>query len=89
MNIIDHGRPFYDLQQCVPTGKLTEIRRNSGRIVKACAEIRDHNKITFSEKLDIDGGENLILIQCSDEDQPQILEQLIWKIERMMVEHEQ
>ena len=86
---VGHGRPFYDLQQCVPTGKLTEIRRNSGRIVKACAEIRDHNKITFSEKLDIDGGENLILIQCSDEDQPQILEQLIWKIERMMVEHEQ
>jgi len=81
---VGHGRPFYDLQQCVPTGKLTEIRRNSGRIVKACAEIRDNNKITFSEKLDIDGGENLILIQCSDEDQPQILEQLIWKIERMM-----
>ncbi len=78
---VGHGRPFYDLQQCVPTGKLTEIRRNSGRIVKACAEIRDHNKITFSEKLDIDGGENLILIQCSDEDQPQILEQLIAKID--------
>jgi len=31
----------------------------------------------------------LILIQCSDEDQPAILEQLIWKIERMMVEHGQ
>jgi len=78
---VGHGRPFFDLQQCVPTGKLTEIRRNSGRIVKACAEIRDHNKITFSEKLDIDGGENLILIQCSDEDQSQILEQLIAKID--------
>jgi exodeoxyribonuclease V alpha subunit len=78
---VGHGRPFYDLQQVIPTGKLTEIRRNSGRIVKACAEIRDHNRITFSEKLDIDGGENLILIQCSDEDQPQILEQLIAKID--------
>jgi len=78
---VGHGRPFFDLQQCVPTGKLTEIRRNSGRIVKACAEIRDRNSITFSEKLDIDGGENLILIQCSDEDQPQILEQLIAKID--------
>jgi len=32
-------------------------------------------------------GENLILIQCSDEEQPQILEQLIWKIERMMVNY--
>jgi hypothetical protein len=81
---VGHGRPFFDLQQCVPTGKLTEIRRNSGRIVKACAEIRDHNRITFSEKLDLknnDDPENLILIQCSDEDQPQILEQLIAKID--------
>lgn len=78
---VGHGRPFFDLQQVIPTGKLTEIRRNSGRIVKACAEIRDRNSITFSEKLDIDNGENLILIQCSDEDQPQILEQLIAKID--------
>ena len=78
---VGHGRPFFDLQQVIPTGKLTEIRRNSGRIVKACAEIRDRNTITFSEKLDIEGGENLVLIQCSDEDQPQILEQLIAKID--------
>lgn len=78
---VGHGRPFFDLQSCVLTGKLTEIRRNSGRIVKACAEIRDRNSITFSEKLDIDNGENLILIQCDDESQPQILEQLIAKID--------
>lgn len=80
---VGHGRPFFDLQQCVPTGKLTEIRRNSGRIVQACAEIRDRNSITFSPKLDLDCDvpENLILIQCSDEDQPQILEQLIAKID--------
>jgi exodeoxyribonuclease V alpha subunit len=80
---VGHGRPFFDLQQVVPTGKLTEIRRNSGRIVQACAEIRDHNTITFSEKmiLDCEEPENLILIQCKDEDQPQILEQLIAKID--------
>ena len=80
---VGHGRPFFDLQQVIPTGKLTEIRRNSGRIVQACAEIRDRNTITFSEKLDLDSKEpeNLILIQCSDEDQPQILEQLIAKID--------
>lgn len=80
---VGHGRPFFDLQQVIPTGKLTEIRRNSGRIVKACAEIRDRNTITFSKKLDLDSKEpeNLILIQCSDEDQPQILEQLIAKID--------
>ena len=80
---VGHGRPFFDLQQVIPTGKLTEIHRNSGRIVKACAEIRDHNRITFSEKLELTSKdpENLVLIQCSDEDQPQILEQLIAKID--------
>jgi len=76
---VGHGRPFFDLQQCIPTGKLTEIRRNSGRIVKACAEIRDHITITFSPKLDIENGENLVLIQCDDESQPGVMEQLIAK----------
>jgi exodeoxyribonuclease V alpha subunit len=80
---VGHGRPFFDLQQCVPTGKLTDIRRNSGRIVKACAEIRDHRKITFSPKMSIENGENLVLIQCDDESQPQVLEQLIAKIETL------
>ena len=78
------GAPFRDLQQCVPTGKLTEIRRNSGRIVKACAEIRDKKTISFSPKLSIENGENMVLIQCDDESQPGILEQLIAKIEGMM-----
>ncbi len=32
---VGHGRPFYDLQKCIPTGHLSEIRRNSGRIVQA------------------------------------------------------
>jgi len=78
---VGHGRPFFDLQQVVPTGQLTEIRRNSGRIVKACAEIRDHRTITFSPKLDIANGENLVLIQCDDESQPAILEQLLAKLD--------
>lgn len=78
---VGHGRPFFDLQQVIPTGKLTEIRRNSGRIVQACAEIRDKQTITFSPKMDLEAGENLILIQCGDEDQPQVLEQLIAKLD--------
>jgi exodeoxyribonuclease V alpha subunit len=78
---VGHGRPFLDLQQCVPTGRLTEIRRNSGRIVKACAEIRDRNTITFSEKMDLENGENLILIAADDESQARVLEQLIEKLD--------
>jgi len=78
---VGHGRPFFDLQQCVPTGKLTEIRRNSGRIVKACAEIRDNRTITFSPKMSLENGENLCLIQCDDESQAGVLEQLIAKLD--------
>jgi len=74
---VGHGRPFYDLQKCVPVGRLTEIRRNSGRIVKSCAEIRDHQKITFSPKLDLQAGENLPLIQTAESDQVQAMENLI------------
>jgi len=83
---VGHGRPFFDLQQVVPTGKLTEIRRNSGRIVKSCAEIRDHKTITFSPKFDLsdpENHENLVLIQCEDESQTGVLEQLIAKIDSM------
>jgi len=77
---VGHGRPFYDLQRCIPVGHLTEIRRNSGRIVKSCAEIRDHQRITFSPKLDLDGGENMPLIQVAEDDQVQAMETLITKL---------
>lgn len=72
---VGHGKPFCDLQQCVPTGHLTEIRRNSGRIVQSCAEIRDQQKISFSAK--VEGEENLGLVECNDDDQVVSLENLI------------
>lgn len=37
---VGHGKPFLDLMSRVPTGHLTEIRRNSGDIVATCATIR-------------------------------------------------
>jgi exodeoxyribonuclease V alpha subunit len=64
---VGHGRPFLDLQSIVPTGYLTEIRRNSGRIVQACAEIRDHRRFDCSQKLDLEAGENMVLIPTDDE----------------------
>ncbi len=79
---VGHGRPFFDLQQCIPTGKLTEIMRNSGRIVKACAEIRDHQRFTPSPALSLP-EENCPLIQVTDEDQVQAMENMIAKIDLM------
>jgi len=68
---VGHGAPLRDLIAAgVPTGTLTEIRRNSGRIVRACAEIRDLHRISVGNKLNIEAGENLALIECeTPEDQ--------------------
>jgi exodeoxyribonuclease V alpha subunit len=78
---VGHGRPFQDLQQLIPTGHLTEIRRNSGRIVQACAEIRDHQKFVPSKSLNIDAGENMPLIELdSPEQQLTAVENLIRRI---------
>lgn len=78
---VGHGKPFYDLQQCVPTGHLTEIRRNSGRIVQACAEIRDSGRVTFSLSLDLP-LENLPLVEVADEDQVQMLQNILIQLDQ-------
>jgi len=60
---VGHGAPLRDLIAAgVPTGILTEIRRNSGDIVKACHEIRAGKKFKVSPKLDPGSGENLRLL---------------------------
>jgi exodeoxyribonuclease V alpha subunit len=70
---VGHGRPFSDLQKIVPTGRLTEIRRNSGRIVQTCAEIRDHRKFSAAVTMDLPNGENLVLYECSEPDAADVM----------------
>lgn len=66
---VGHGAPLRDLINAnVPTGSLTEIRRNSGRIVQACAEIRDHGRLTPSPTLDPERGENLFVLPANSGD---------------------
>lgn len=78
---VGQGKPFLDMQEIVPTGRLTEIRRNSGRIVRACAEMRDRKTFTPSEKFDIDAGENLAFIQVDDpQEQIETVERLLQSI---------
>lgn len=60
------GAPLRDqIAGGVPCGHLKEIRRNAGRIVRACAEMRDNHVYTPSPGgLDLDAGENLVHVQC-------------------------
>jgi len=67
---VGHGAPQRDsISAGIPTGTLTEIRRNSGRIVRACAEIRDHRRFACSPKIDLEAGENLGLITRTTADE--------------------
>jgi len=60
---VGHGAPLRDLIAAgVPTGELTEVMRNSGRIVGACHEIRAGKRFVVSSQLDIAAGENLRLL---------------------------
>jgi len=68
---VGHGAPLRDLIAAgLPRGHLKEIRRNAGRIVRACAEIRDHQRCTFSPdlKLDAEPPENLVLVESDNPD---------------------
>lgn len=66
---IGHGAPLRDMiASGIPHGTLTEIRRNSGRIVQACSEILDTGTFTCGKKFDLDSGENLVCISNGNPD---------------------
>lgn len=70
---VGHGAPLRDVIEAgMPTGILTEIRRNSGRIVQACKEIRDKRRFDPSPELNITEGENLVILEpaaCDTQDE--------------------
>ncbi len=69
---VGHGRPFYDLSAAgVPCGVLTEIQRNSGTIVRACAAIREGRRIETDDTIDLDcvPPKNLYLAEASSQDE--------------------
>lgn len=48
-------------------GELTEIRRNAGMIVTACRDIKAGKPFSSADKIDLESGANLKLLQARDE----------------------
>lgn len=68
---VGHGAPFRDfISAGVPSGHLSEIHRNAGRIVRTCSEIRQApHRFNVSPALDLDSGENLVVAAASGGEQ--------------------
>lgn len=67
---VGHGAPLRDLIAAgIPYAELTEVRRNSGRIVQACHAIRKQETWNPSGSIDLTTGENLELLHCVKPDQ--------------------
>lgn len=79
---VGHGAPLRDLIVAgVPVGDLREIRRNSGAIVQACADIRDGKRWQTCDTLDPDAGANLKLLPASDG--PAAVERIVEAVKRI------
>lgn len=57
---VDHGAPLRDLLQCIPSGELTKIERNSGDIIRVCRDIREGRRYQPSESICRASGRNVM-----------------------------
>jgi exodeoxyribonuclease V alpha subunit len=67
---VGHGAPLRDfIDASIPNGELTEIQRNSGMIVRACADIKLGRSFETCGAIDLAAGKNLRLVEVNDNEQ--------------------
>ncbi|VTU01034.1 Helicase, RecD/TraA family OS=Chlorobaculum parvum (strain NCIB 8327) GN=Cpar_0761 PE=4 SV=1: AAA_30: UvrD_C_2 [Gemmataceae bacterium] len=82
---VGHGAPLRDLLAGgVPQGKLTEIRRNAGSIVEACAAIKAGTPVRFDDRFDLAAPcpRNLRLLDCAADECLDVLADVIGQMSR-------
>ena len=63
---VGHGAPFRDMIAAgLPNGELSEIRRNAGLIVRACAQIRRGEDFETCDRFDPSAGLNLRHVEAA------------------------
>lgn len=80
---VESGAPLRDLRKVLPFGELTEIHRNAGTAVRACAAIRDGLPIPIDVQIDLTEGQppkNLVLHGATRDEASRVIVNLVKKV---------
>jgi exodeoxyribonuclease V alpha subunit len=82
---VGHGAPLRDfLAAGLAQGELTEVRRNAGLIVRACAAIKAGHSPIFTDRFDLDADDpqNLRFIECRPDETLDLIEDVLASMSR-------
>jgi hypothetical protein len=82
---VGHGAPLRDfLAAGLAQGELTEVRRNAGLIVRACAAIKAGHSPLFADRFDLDADDpqNLRFIECRPDETLDLIEDVLASMSR-------
>jgi exodeoxyribonuclease V alpha subunit len=80
---VGHGAPLRDLLAGgIASGELSEVRRNSGTIVRACAAIKNGEAVPLDSSLNLEAESpaNLKIIDCYEQQVPEAVQDVLQAI---------